>query len=319
MNSGNNVKKAVVALGGNAITRKGENDDIHQQFANTRKSLEPIIQLIRSGYNIAIAHGNGPQVGNALLRVEMARDKAPFVPLGVLVADTEGSMGYMISQSLINRLKMEKIDKDVCTVITQVLVDKNDPSILDPTKYIGKFYTEEEAKAMAEKMGWKVKKDADRGWRRVVPSPKPRDIVESEIIRTLVNAGNIVIAAGGGGIPVYLDDDGMLDGVDAVVDKDYASAVLGNAIGAELLIIVTDIDKVFINFSDPDKRKPIDKASADEMEKLLHEGHFPYGSMGPKVNAAIKFIKGGGKKVVITSIENAYSAVDGSTGTMILR
>ncbi|PJA27545.1 MAG: carbamate kinase [candidate division Zixibacteria bacterium CG_4_9_14_3_um_filter_46_8] len=310
------LKTAVVALGGNAITRKGEADDIHRQFANTRKSLDPIVELIREGYNLAISHGNGPQVGNALLRVELAKDITPFVPLGVLVADTQGSMGYMIAQSLENRLKREGIHQKVCTVITQVIVDRDDPSIKNPTKFIGQFYSEEEARKLASQLNWVVKDDAGRGWRRVVPSPKPLDIVEGVIIRNLVRGGVIVIAAGGGGIPVYVENDGTYEGVDAVVDKDYASAVLGNAIGAELLIIVTNIDKVYLNFGSPDQ-KPLDRIAVGEMEKLLHQGHFPYGSMGPKVSAAIKFIKGGGKKVVITSIENAYSAVAGSTGTII--
>jgi len=304
-------------LGGNAISRKGEKNDIHQQFANTRKSLDPIVELLREGYNLAISHGNGPQVGDALLRVEMAKDEAPFVPLGVLVADTQGSMGYMISQSLENRLRRENINKEVCTVITQVLVDKDDPSIKNPTKFIGKFYSENEAKKMAEEFGWIVKKDADRGWRRVVPSPKPLSIVEGNIIRDLVNSGVITITTGGGGIPVFMEKNGDLEGVDAVVDKDYASAVLGNTIGAEILIIITDINKVYLNFDKPNKR-PIDKISADEIEKYLHQGHFPYGSMGPKISASIKFIRGGGEKVVITSIENAYTAVEGSTGTLIV-
>jgi carbamate kinase len=197
------------------------------------------------------------------------------------------------------------------------LVDKDDPSILNPKKYIGQFYSEEEAKKMAETEGWVVKKDADRGWRRVVPSPKPTKIVEDEIIQTLIDSGYLVIAAGGGGIPVYMEEDGTLEGVDAVIDKDYASAVLGNSIGAELLIIVTDINKVFLNFGTPEQ-KPIDTITVSEMEKYLHEEHFPYGSMGPKVSAAIKFIKGGGKKVVITSIEHAFSALKGSTGTVIV-
>ena len=213
-------------------------------------------------------------------------------------------------------MKREGIHQKVCTVITQVIVDRDDPSIKNPTKFIGQFYSEEEARKLASQLNWVVKDDAGRGWRRVVPSPKPLDIVEGVIIRNLVRGGVIVIAAGGGGIPVYVENDGTYEGVDAVVDKDYASAVLGNAIGAELLIIVTNIDKVYLNFGSPDQ-KPLDRIAVGEMEKLLHQGHFPYGSMGPKVSAAIKFIKGGGKKVVITSIENAYSAVAGSTGTII--
>jgi carbamate kinase len=317
MESASNIRKAVIALGGNAITRKGEKDDIHRQFANTRKSLDPIIALLRDGYSVAVTHGNGPQVGNALLRVEASMDLAPAVPLGVLVADTEGSMGYMIAQSLENRLKKEGIDKKVCPVITQVLVDRDDPSIKNPSKFIGQFYTEEDARRMSAKLGWIIKQDADRGWRRVVPSPVPLKIVEGDILSLLIDNGIIIIAAGGGGIPVYLEDDGSLEGVDAVIDKDLASAVLGTAIGAELLIIVTDIDKVFINFRKAEQRA-IDRATVSEMEEYAEEGHFPGGSMGPKIRAAIDFLKRGGKKVVITSIENAFTAVSGSTGTVIV-
>ena len=231
-------KTAVVALGGNAITRKDVIDTIANQFKHTRQSLAGIVPLIKDGYRLVITHGNGPQVGNALLRVELSRDKAPELPLGICDADTEGGMGYMIEQSLQNRLRMEGIDRDVVTIVTQVLVDKNDPSIKDPTKYIGQFYDYDEARRYAKERGWKVKKDSDRGWRRVVPSPIPLKIVNAKAIKTLADLGVIVIAAGGGGVPAYISDNGDYEGLDAVIDKDRASAVLAEEIGADLLMIL---------------------------------------------------------------------------------
>jgi len=201
-------KTAVVALGGNAITKKGEEDTIARQFGNTRESLRGIVELIRDGYNLAITHGNGPQVGNAILRVELARGKAPILPLGICVADTEGGMGYMIEQSLQNRLKKERIRRDAVTIVTQVIVDKDDPSIKEPTKFIGQFYSRQEAKKLARQRGWVVKEDRAKMWRRVVPSPIPLEIVEKKTVKTLVEKGVIVIAAGGGGIPVYVEKNG---------------------------------------------------------------------------------------------------------------
>ncbi len=307
---------AVIALGGNAITKKGVPDTIANQFANTRQSLSGIIPLIKNGYNIAITHGNGPQVGNALLRVEMARETAPILPLGICVADTEGGMGYMIEQSLQNRLHKEKIKRDVVTIVTQVVVDKDDPSIKDPSKYVGQFYDYNTARKYAKERGWQIKKDADRGWRRVVASPIPIEIVEARQIKTLVDKSVIVIAAGGGGIPVFIDDNGDYDGVDAVIDKDRASALLAKSIGAELLIILTGVDNVALNFGKLDQ-KLLGSVKYKEMKKYLKEGHFPPGSMGPKVEAALGFLEMGGKKVIITSIENAYEAVSGNAGTII--
>lgn len=308
---------AVIALGGNAITKKGVPDTIANQFANTRQSLSGIIPLIKNGYNIAITHGNGPQVGNALLRVELALDKAPELPLGICVADTEGGMGYMIEQSLQNRLRSEKIKRDVVTIVTQVIVDKNDPSIADPSKYVGQFYDYNTARKYSKERKWQIKKDADRGWRRVVASPIPLKIVEADHIQTLVAKGVIVIAAGGGGIPIYVDENGDYEGVDAVIDKDRASALLANSIGAELLIILTGVDQVALNFGKLDQKLLCD-VKYDEMRKYLKQGHFPKGSMGPKVEAALGFLEGGGKKVIITSIENAYEAVVGEAGTTIV-
>ncbi len=312
-----NGKTAVVALGGNAITQPGLEDTIANQFANTRKSLDGIVELARAGYKLAITHGNGPQVGNAVLRVELARAQAPILPLGVCVADTEGGMGYMIEQSLQNRLKKENIDRPVVTIITQIMIDPNDPQIAKPSKYIGQFYTEEDAKRYAKERGWVVKKDANRGWRRVVPSPQPLSVVESETIKALVNQGTIVITAGGGGIPVYIDEKGNLEGLDAVIDKDLASAVLGNDIGSEILIILTSVEKVAINFGRLDE-KMLDTVTVSKLEEYMKEGHFPPGSMGPKIQAALQFIRGGGKEVIITSFSNAGKALDGCAGTRIM-
>ncbi|MBD3257765.1 carbamate kinase [candidate division GN15 bacterium] len=311
------TKTAVVALGGNAITRPGIEDTIANQFANTRSSLDGITGLLRDGYNLVISHGNGPQVGNALLRIEESRGKAPVLPLGVCVADTEGGMGYMIEQSLQNRLKKDGIERPVVTIITQMLVDPNDPAIANPTKYIGQFYTEDEARLYAETRGWQMKADSNRGWRRVVPSPEPIKAVEGETIKQLVTAGTVVIAGGGGGIPVYIDDDGNLEGLDAVIDKDLASAVIAKEIGAGVLAILTSVDKVAINFGKPDQQD-LDEVTVSQIRHLHAEGHFPPGSMGPKVQAAIKFIEEGGELVTITSFDNAAKALSGKAGTRIV-
>jgi carbamate kinase len=309
-------KTAVIALGGNAITRKEVEDTITNQFANTRSSLYGLIELIRDGYNIAVTHGNGPQVGNAILRVELARGKAPILPLGICVADTEGGMGYMIGQSLQNRLYRDNIQREVVTIITQVEVKKDDPELANPSKFIGQFYSEQEAILFKTERGWVMKEDSNRGWRRVVPSPIPKKIIEGRIIAQLVDSGVIVIAAGGGGIPVYVEKDGTLEGVDAVIDKDRASALLANQIFAEMLIILTSIEKVAVNFGKPNQ-KLIDEMTTSEAEEYLRQGHFPPGSMGPKIEAAIDFLRNGGTKVVISSIEKAAEAVFGNAGTVI--
>lgn len=309
-------KTAVVALGGNAITRQDIEDTIANQFANTRNSLAGLIELVQQGYNLVVSHGNGPQVGNAILRVELGRGKAPILPLGICVADTEGGMGYMIAQSLHNRLLREKLDREVVTIITQVVVDKDDPELAEPKKYIGQFYSEEEAVRFQKERDWIMKKDSNRGWRRVVGSPLPKSIVEAGTIKRLVAGGTIVIAAGGGGIPVYVENDGTLEGVDAVIDKDRASALLAEQIGAELLVILTGVDKVAINFGKSDERW-LDHLTVKEAEGFLAAGEFPTGSMGPKIEAAIQFVRAGGGKVVISSIEKAAEAIFGNAGTVI--
>jgi len=310
------MKKAVVALGGNAISSTGK-EDIHEQFANTRMSLGGIVELIQEGYKIAITHGNGPQVGNALLRVERTKNDIPALPLGVIVADTEGGMGYMIEQSLQNRLMTLGINRDVITIVTQVIVDPNDPSIVNPTKYVGPFYTKKQAEVLAELFSWVIKEDSGRGYRRLVPSPMPRRIVNRRTIQLLVDLGTIVIAAGGGGVPVYVENDGTLEGVDAVVDKDRASAVLAHDIDAQTLLFLTDVDRVYLNYNKPGQQA-LTKISVAEANKYLDEGQFPSGSMGPKIEAAVSFLVCGGKEVIITSLDKAKQAILGNAGTKIV-
>jgi len=308
-------KTAVIALGGNAILERGQFGDIHQQFSNTRKSLGGIVELIQRGYKIAITHGNGPQAGNEYIRNEMAKGVIPELPLGIIVAETEGWMGYMIGQSLQNKLHKEKINRKVITIPTQVIVSKNDPAWENPTKPIGPFYRYEEIQDKVQK-GEKYIEDAGRGWRKVVPSPEPLEIVEKEAITKLVEMGFIVISTGGGGIPVYIESDGMYEGVDGVIDKDKASAVLAKDIGADSLIILTDIDYVYLNFG-KEEQAPLHWVHLKEIEGYYQEGHFYKGSMAPKIESAITFLKNGGKDVIIASLENAVKAVDGKSGTHI--
>ncbi len=313
------TKTAVLALGGNAIIKAGEKGTIGQQFANTRDSLGGIVELIRQGYKLAITHGNGPQVGN-LLRQQEAGEKegiAPL-PLGVLNAATEGSMGYMIEQSLQNKLHQSGIDKDVITIISQVVVDRDDPSMLNPTKYVGStYYSAQQAEELKNTLGWTLREDAGKGYRRVVPSPLPQRIVPAHTVKELVQRGEIVIAVGGGGIPVYVQDDGSYEGVDAVIDKDFASALLALNIEADLFVILTGVDKVAIDYGKPSQRD-LDVMTVEEASRLYAEGQFPAGSMGPKIKAAIDFLQRGGKEVLITSIDRIVDAFEGKTGTRMV-
>ncbi len=308
----------MVALGGNAITREFEEGDIYQQFANTRRALVGVADLIERGYRLAVSHGNGPQVGHALIRVEQTRDVVPPVPLGVIVADLEGGMGYMIEQTLQNKLLLRNVKRSVVTLLAQVIVDQNDPSMLNPTKFVGPFYAENKIRELEEKRGYTIKKDPGRGYRRVVPSPLPKRIVEADVIRRLVDQGTVVITVGGGGIPVYTEQDGRLEGVDAVVDKDRASMVLARDINAQELYILTAVDKVCLNYN-TERQKSLDLMTVTEAKQYLQQGHFPGGSMGPKVEAAIDFLQQGGERVVISSVEHMPEAIDGKTGTEIIR
>jgi carbamate kinase len=310
-------KKAVIALGGNAIIKAGQDGNIHQQFANTRESLSAIVELLKQGYKLAITHGNGPQVGNLLIQqlAGIEQHISPL-PLGVLNAATEGTMGYMIEQSLQNSLRAAKMEKDVVTIISQVRVDKEDPSIKEPSKPVGPFFDKEHADFFSKQYGWKMIEDSGRGYRQVVASPKPLDIVPAETIKNLVDANKVVIACGGGGIPFYIDDNGNYEGFDAVIDKDYASALLAREIEADLLVILTGVDKVAINFGTT-QQTDLNKLNITDAKKYLANGQFPKGSMGPKISAAIDFIEKGGKEVLITSIDKVVDAFAGKTGTRI--
>ena len=311
-------RKAVVALGGNAITREFEEGNIHQQFANTRRSLVGVAALIQKGYLVAITHGNGPQVGNALLRVEESRQRVPPIPLGVLVADLEGGMGYMIAQSLQNKLRLRGLNREVATIVSQVVVAKNDPSILNPTKFVGPFYHEHEVEELEKNRNWVIKYDEGRGWRRVVPSPIPLEIVEKNVIKKLVDNGIIVITVGGGGAPVYIEEeDGTLEGINGVVDKDRSAAILAKDIGAQELYILTAVDKVMLNYKKPNQ-KELDKLTLADAKKYYTEGQFPRGSMGPKIESAIRFIESGGEVCIITSTEMMTDAIEGKNGTRIV-
>ncbi len=308
-------KTIVVALGGNAIIEEGTEGTVQQQFENTRKSMKAIVGMVGEGHKLVLTHGNGPQAGVHLIRNEAASAQVPPSPLSVIVADTQGSMGYMIAQSLMNALRAERIEKDIVTVITQVEVDPNDPSMQNPTKYVGPFYKADQVEKLRDR-GWIIKEDPMRGYRRVVPSPIPLDVIEKDTIKDLIDDGKIVIAVGGGGIPVKRAADGTLSGVDAVIDKDRASALLANLIDADELVILTGVEKVAINFRKPNQQV-FDHLTVEECEKYMAEGQFPKGSMGPKIEAACDFIRRGGAKVIITSMENATAAIHGGAGTTI--
>ena len=309
-------RTAMIAMGGNSLSAKGETGDIHQQFSHTREALEGIEHFIKKDYNLCINHGNGPQVGNELLRMDLTHDKVPPLPLGVCVAGTQGSIGYMIQQTMQNKLREMQIDREVVTMITQVIVDKNDPSLKDPTKYVGPRYTKEDVKILQKKFGWITKEQESGQWRRVVPSPMPEYIMHGKSIKALVDRGTIVIASGGGGIPVYNNSIGNLEGLDAVIDKDYSAAKLGRIIRADELWIITDVDNVFLNF-ETNKQKKISCLSLTEAKKLYKSGKFQQGSIEPKIKAAIHFLKYHGKKVIITSIPCIKDALNGKAGTEI--
>ena len=304
--------KAVIALGGNAIVGKDRRASIEEQFSATKKSMKGIVKMIKEGWQLVITHGNGPQVGAILLQQKIARSIVSPMPLHVCVSLTQGQIGYMIQNCLINELKKEGIKKDAATVITQVIVSKHDKAFKKPTKPIGPVYSEDGAKEMRKcyTMG-----KYGNGYRILAPSPEPISIVESEAIKNLIEAGIIAIAAGGGGIPV-IEENGVLRGIDAVIDKDLAAEKLASQIKADILLILSDVDYVYLNYGKKGQEE-IREISADELLKYQKEGHFPAGSMGPKVEAAIRFVRNGGKETIITSIEKAWDAIKGKTGTHI--
>lgn len=310
-------KTAVVALGGNALLRGNEIGTIQQQEKNTYDTCINLIKLLKQDYNIVITHGNGPQVGNIMLRNEAGYNtyKIPKMPLDICVADSQGGIGYMIERQMKNILTENKLRKNVVTLVTQVLVDKDDPAFQNPSKPIGPFYLKEEADLLARVNNFVFKEDArKRGWRRVVASPQPKDIINKKIIKELVRKGNIVIAAGGGGVPVYQDKNKMLHGVEAVIDKDLASALLAYEIEADEFFILTDVPKVYINFNKPNQQQ-LDFIKVSEAKKYYDAGEFGAGSMGPKILAAISFVENGGKETVITE---STQLGDPACGTRII-
>lgn len=305
---------AVIALGGNALS-PSRGSSIHDQFRHTRQALAPIVDLAIDGWNLCIVHGNGPQVGDALLRNEMARHEVKPLPLGVLVAATAGWIGYMIQQSVENALRRNGNERDVATIITQVHVSQDDPALSAPTKFIGHEIPADRAAALAAE-GQVIKPDGRGRARRVVASPRPTAIHELEVIRTLVERGTVVIACGGGGVPIYEDRAVGWEGLDAVVDKDLAAAVLARDLGAELLIILTDVDAVYVDWGKPEQRA-LPRLTADEAEAMDKAGAFGEGSMAPKVRAAIDFVRRTGGRAIITELSRGRRAVRGEAGTTI--
>jgi len=308
---------ALIAFGGNAILPENQKGLQEEQMRNAQKAAELMVQIVKKGYELIVVHGNGPQVGNLLIQMEEASNKIPPFSLDVCDAMTEGSMGFMLEKAIINELRRNSIDKDVATVITQVVVDKDDPAFQRPTKPVGPFYPKFRAQQLARQKKWTMVEDAGRGYRKVVPSPKPIDVVPKWVIRDLVMSGRVVIAAGGGGIPVILNSRGLYEGVEAVIDKDYAASLLAREVGAELFIILTGIPRVYHNFGQPDQ-KALPVITVEEAKKYLAEGQFPPGSMGPKIRAAIEYIEAGGKEVLITSASHLKAALINRSGTRIV-
>lgn len=312
-------RRFVIALGGNAILPVGLEGTFEQQMKITRETMDTVAMLAGQGHEIIMTHGNGPVVGNIVLRGDagQALHGIPAMPMYVCGADSQGGLGYMLQQALQNSLKAAGLKHPVASVVTQVRVDPADPAFENPTKPIGPFYDEQQAKEVVAETGWTVVKDAGRGWRRVVPSPMPIEVVEYEAIQAMADAGVLVIAVGGGGVPVKQNEKGELEGVDAVIDKDRASDLLGRLIGADVLVIITQVDKVYARFGQPDQ-KALDVLHADRAAEMLANGEFPAGSMGPKIDAAITFLAGGGQEVIITSPEEFLNSVEGNGGTRVV-
>ncbi|HMO50530.1 MAG TPA: carbamate kinase [Kiritimatiellia bacterium] len=308
---------AVIAIGGNSLITDNRHMTVLDQYRAAGETSHHIAALVKAGYRVVVTHGNGPQVGFILLRSEIAKDKLHQVPLESCVADTQGAIGYQIQQTLENELRRLKIWKPAATVVTQVVVDKKDPAFKNPSKPIGPFYSEVDARQHAERDGWAVREDAGRGWRRVVPSPKPREIIEEPVIRALLESDVIVIAVGGGGIPVVRERGGRLRGCAAVIDKDAASSLLARHLGADVLIISTGVDYVCIHYGKPEQRA-LKQITLAEARRYLKQGHFADGSMKPKIEAAIAYLRAGGKRVIITQPHLLEKAVAGKAGTHIV-
>jgi carbamate kinase len=313
------MPRLVIAIGGNSLIPDADHKSVQDQYLAAAETDEHIASLVEQGWDVAISHGNGPQVGFILRRSEMASSELHEVPLDYCGADTQGAIGYMLQQNLVNDFRQRGIDKSVVTVVTQVEVDANDPAFAAPSKPIGSFMDEAEAMRRRDQEGWDVKEDSGRGWRRVVASPAPMRIVELDVIRQLLDAGVVTIAVGGGGIPVVANESGDLQGIAAVIDKDLASALLAGQVDADLLLISTAVEKVALNFGTPEQTW-VDTFTLDEVKQYLEEGgHFAEGSMAPKMRAVVQFLEAGGKEALITNPQNLERAMAGETGTRIVR
>lgn len=312
------MKKAIVALGGNALLRGDQLGTIEEQEKNSKDTLDSVLNLIKAGYNIVITHGNGPQVGNILMRNDAGEElyKIAQMPLDICVADSQGGIGYMLERVFRNVLKDNGIDKEVVTLVTPVEVDINDEAFKNPTKRVGKIYNKEQANKLTADKGWVFKSDPKlpNGWRRTVPSPQPKRIMNSKVVEQLLDAGNLVIAVGGGGVPVYIDENNNVRAAEAVIDKDRASAVLAADIKADELFILTDVSNVYINFQQPNEKK-LETLTVADAKKYLADGMFGEGSMAPKIESCIKFLENGGKKAIITE---ARQLKDSNSGTKII-
>lgn len=309
------MKTILLAIGGNSLIRAGEKGNFAEQLANARRTAAQVVALYRSGYRVVLTHGNGPQVGAALLRSERAASQVPGHPLDVCDACTQGEIGYILQQALESELCTAGLRIPVVTVITQSVVSAGDAAMQHPTKPIGPFYSRADAEDRKRQFGWEIVEDASRGYRRVVPSPEPIEIVELGVIQELVERGVLVIACGGGGIPVIWKD-GRLEGLEAVIDKDRASALLASHLGVDLFVISTDTDYVYLNYKKPNQL-PLRQITSADLQKYLEAGHFPPGNMGPKIESVLRFLRNGGKEAIITSCENLGNAVAGSAGTHI--
>lgn len=304
----------MVAMGGHAFIKPGEKGTIEDHWRNAELICDRLMVLVERGYNLVITHGNGPQVGHQLIKNELTTDEVPSWPMDVLVAETEGSLGYMLQQSMLNHLRRQKVKRYVVTVITQVLVDPGDPAFNKPTKPIGPFLTRDVAQRRRDELGWVIQEDEARGWRRVVPSPTPQRTVQRKMIRDAAREGHIVIASGGGGIPIVKNAAGDYEGVEAVIDKDLSTSLLGTEIGAEFLIVLSPVPNVYLDYNTPDQRA-LNAVTLEEIEMHIADGHFPEGSMGPKVESIRRFLRAGGKRGLITNPDNLPDAMEGRAGT----
>ena len=310
-------KVAVVAVGGNSLIKDEKQKSVPDQYAAACESMHHIAGMIAAGWNVVVTHGNGPQVGFILRRAELSLHELHPVPLDYCGADTQGAIGYMFQRALGNEFRARGISKSAATVVTQVLVDRDDPAFLKPSKPIGSFMEEGPARQHRQQDGWAVVEDAGRGWRRVVASPIPKRIIEQAAIESLIQAGFVVISAGGGGIPVVEDERGDLTGVEAVIDKDFAGSLLASSLNADLFLISTAVEQVALRYNQPDQQW-LDRLTLAEAKSYLKEGHFAKGSMGPKIEAIIKFMEQGGKQALITNPENIERALEGKTGTYVV-